>query len=202
MMKRAYDPDQDLSGGCLRARNRPPAFARMVTSAGVLIGKSAVGFVGLAVVVGSMVPRPEADARISGSRDLAANTVTLGVPEGQAAARLSVVDEAGSELAVLTRWSDGELGFVARCGAPGVCCWFKQATGAAFVNLIGKERETRIEVRPDGTAKAATGGLPGHEQGTGSRPDGTRGMSPRARTAMIHHALDGPPCQLALDPRS
>ena len=200
-MKGAYDADQDLSDGLLRAKNWPSAFARLATAAGVWIGRSAVGFVGLAVVVGAMVPRPEADGRISRSSDLAESTVTLGAPEGQAG-RLSVVDEAGRELAVLTRWSDGEVGVVARCGAVGVCCWLKEAAGTAFVNLIGKERETHIEVQPDGTMKAATGGLSGHPQGHGPRPDGPRAMNPRARTAMIHHALDGQPCQLALDPRS
>jgi hypothetical protein len=199
-MKVAYDPDQELSDRCFRAAERPSALARLATAAGVLIGKSAVGFVGLAVVVGSMVPRPDAEGRIFHSGEIAACTVTLGLPEGHAAGRLAVVDEAGRELAVLTRRSDGELALMARSGAVGIGCWFNQAAGTAFVNLIGKGRETRFELLPDGTPKALAGG----STGPGNRPDepGGRGTSPRARTAMIHHALDGLPFQLALDPRS
>jgi hypothetical protein len=143
---------------------KPSTFAGLGTTAGGLVGRVAVGFLGIAMVVGAVAPQPDPPGRTrseSASRALSANRITLNVPEGQAAGSLTMVDESGRELAILTRGRSGEIGFVTRLrGGAGVCCWLKEA-GTAFVSLIGTARETFIEVQPDGTATTSAGALSG-----------------------------------------
>jgi hypothetical protein len=139
--------------------------------AGGLLAKAAVGLIGLAVVVGAVAPRPETDGRTrpkQGDRSPLANTITLEVPVGDPAAHLTVVDESGRVLAILTRWFDGRIGLVARNGGgAGVCCWLKAGAGTAHVNLFGTARQTVIDVQPDGTAKAFAGNLSGRLEPSG-----------------------------------
>jgi hypothetical protein len=132
-------------------------------TAGGLLAKAAVGFIGLAVVVGAVAPQPEADQRTrskQGAQAPPANMIMLEVPEGELSGRLTVVDRSGRVLATLTLRYDGEFGFVARPGSgAGACCWFQDGASTALVNLFGTARRTLIDVQPDGTSKTSAGDL-------------------------------------------
>ncbi len=76
---------------------KPSTFAGLGTTAGGLVGRVAVGFLGIAMVVGAVAPQPDPPGRTrseSASRALSANRITLNVPEGQAAGSLTMVDAA------------------------------------------------------------------------------------------------------------
>ena len=157
-------------------------------TAGGLFGRGLVGFLGLAMVVGAVSPpaRPRTHERGSARRRTpSANRITLNVPEGQPAGSLTMVDESGRELAVLTRGRSGEIGFVTRSpGGAGVCCWLREA-GTAFVSLIGTAGETFIEVQPlMASAKTSAGDLSGRAAVLrGNRSDAAKGNGPRVPPA-------------------
>jgi hypothetical protein len=153
-MADAYDPDRLQAGEFQRARMWTAILAALGTAVGGLFGRAVVGVVGLMVIVGAMLPHQEPTARTPSETagPPFANRVTLTIPEGESARSLSIIDESGRELALLTRWNDGGVALAARRpGGPGVCFWLKESGGTAFLNLIGSARETHIDVQPDGT---------------------------------------------------
>ena len=131
---------------------------RAVLAAGSLLGKAAVGFVGILVIAGAVVPvaGPDRRSRSDGVDPLlAGDTVVLTVPEGNLSRTLTVVDESGRELATLTHWTNDDTAIIApgRDGA-GMGCYLN-ARGSTVVLLAGTARQTRIESEPDGTTKTA-----------------------------------------------
>ena len=169
-MADAHDRDGAWPGGSEGGSMKRSMLAGPGMTVGGLFGRAMVGFLGLAMVVGAVAPLPDPDARTGsgpGRRTPSANRITLNVPEGQSAGSLTMVDESGRELAILTRGRSGEIGFVTRSpGGAGVCCWLREA-GTAFVSLIGTAGETFIEVQPDGTAKTSKGDLSGRPRCSG-----------------------------------
>jgi hypothetical protein len=127
----------------------------IVSAVGGLLAKAAVGLVGL-VIVAALLPHPQPEARErseSGDPAGPASSVLLRVPEGEQAGDLSVVDEQGRELAVLTRWRNGQTSVVARRnGGVSLGCYI-EAKGVTNLELIGSAQQTSIEVRPDGVTR-------------------------------------------------
>jgi hypothetical protein len=127
----------------------------IMTVVGRLLAKAAVGLVGL-VIVAALVPHPEPEARErseSGEPTGLANSVLLRVPAGEQAGHLSVVDEQGRELAVLTRWRNGQTSLVAsRHGGASLGCYLN-TDGVTSLELLGSAQQTTIEVRPDGITR-------------------------------------------------
>jgi hypothetical protein len=130
---------------------------RSVLAVAGLLGKAAVGLVGVMIVIGAVVPVPWTDPQArSGQVDpaRAAGTVVLTVPEGRPAGTLTVVDASGRELATLTHWRNQNIAVLAtrRDGARVSC--FLKAQGSAVLLLAGAKRQTRIELEPDGATRA------------------------------------------------
>jgi hypothetical protein len=135
----------------------------VAATGGGLIVKVAVGLVVL-IVAAALVsaPEPEAAAR-SGAIDSARpkDSVILRVPEDELAGHLSVVDEEGRELALLSRWRDGRVVLVASRGGRGglsMACSI-EGHGAASLEFIGAARQTRIDIQPDGGMSTSVGDL-------------------------------------------
>ena len=130
---------------------------------GGLVGKAAVGFLGLIIVVGAFVPQPETVGRARpepGDPAQSAITVTLRIPEGEPAGHVTVVNATGRELATVTYWYDGHSAVVARRdGGAGVSSHLT-AKGTAFVRLIGTARQTCFDVRTDGSLSLSEGDPP------------------------------------------
>jgi hypothetical protein len=145
----------------------------IVSAVGGLLAKAAVGLVGLAIVA-VLVPRPQPEARErseSGDPAGPANSVLLRVPEGAQAGHLSVIDEHGRELAVLTRWRNGETSLLAGRNGGVSLGWYLNTDGISSLELIGSAQQTGIEVRPDGIIRAMVRdarGLPGPVTAPGS----------------------------------
>jgi hypothetical protein len=127
---------------------------------GGLVGRAALGFLGLIIVVGAFVPPPEPAGRAHSEPDdraQSAITVTLRIPEGEPAGHVTVVDATGRELAMVSCWSDGVSAVVARRDAGAVVSSYLTADGRAYVRLIGTARQTCIDVQPDGTTSLSDG---------------------------------------------
>jgi hypothetical protein len=126
----------------------------VAATVGAPLVKLAVGLVGLIVVAALISPaQSEAPAR-SEAIDSARHTdsVILLVPEGEQAGHLSVVDEEGRELALLSRLRDGRVIVVANRGGRGglsLACSI-EGDGAASLEFIGAVRHTSIDIQPDG----------------------------------------------------
>jgi hypothetical protein len=105
------------------------------------------------------------------------------VPEGEQAGHLSVVDERGRELAVVTRWRNGQTSLVAsRNGGVSLGCYLN-TDGVTSLELLGSAQQTAIEVRPDGITRTMArdawrlpGPVPAPGSGAPARP-GTGGSA-------------------------
>ncbi len=137
---------------------------RIATAAGGLLAKAALGFIGLAMIVGWYAPPPEraaAAASPPGDPDGAAMTVTLHVPEGAMAKHLTVVDGSGRELAILTHWISG-MTTVAALRSHGAGVSYNLNTdGSARMLVQGTERVTLVDAERDGTTRVRHRVLPG-----------------------------------------
>jgi hypothetical protein len=157
-----------------------------------LLGKVAVGFVALIVLVGAVLPSPSAspDARArseSGGRKPPSDAVVLRVPDGEPAGHLTVVDAAGREIAKLTHWSNGHTAVVTRRDVGPTVGYYHKAEGWVGVLVSGTAGETRIEVESDGTTKASASDPSGFinpptRRGATSPPVPGSPQSPTART--------------------
>jgi hypothetical protein len=138
-------------------------FGGVLMAAGAVV-KMALGFVGISLLAAAIIAPPEPGAPMWTESIHPArrpNTVTLRVPEGQLEGHLTVVDESSLQLAMLTRWSNGNLAVVARRSGPIVASWLNGGAGTASVSLTGTSRRTDIMVHPDGTTKAREVDIPG-----------------------------------------
>jgi hypothetical protein len=149
---------------------------RIALRIGGLAARTLVGFVGLVVIVGPLIP---AEGPATGSRsdpgDPARSpiTVTLRIPGGEQVGHVMVVDETGRELAIVSRWRDGQLAVVSRRngeeGATSVIYARKQTVLRSFdatghVDLVARPGEppkfivqTRSH-RPDPSHPSTTSG--------------------------------------------
>jgi hypothetical protein len=131
---------------------------RIPLTAGGLLARAALGFIGLAILIGLSTPPPEPAATASSQPDdptRTAMTVTLRVPEGALAKHLSVVDASGRELAFLTHWISGMTTVVpCRSGGAGVS-YHLNADGSANLRVDGTARATLIRAEPDGTTEVS-----------------------------------------------
>jgi hypothetical protein len=124
----------------------------VATAVGGLFIRVLAGLVGL-IAVAAFVPIPETESRVRSEwlePALSAETVTLRIPEGEPAGHLTVVDESGRPLAVLSRWRDGTASVVANRGRDiAVGCHFT-AKGTACLEVIGAARQASIDFTSDG----------------------------------------------------
>jgi hypothetical protein len=113
-----------------------------------------VGF----AVVAAFVPSPAPDSGPRSERvgpALSGETVTVRIPEGELAGHLTVVDESGRPLAVLSCWRNGMASVTAnRGGDVAVGCFFT-AEGTACLELIGAVRQASIDFTPAGDLRVA-----------------------------------------------
>jgi hypothetical protein len=136
---------------------------RIALEVGSLVGRAAVGLIGLLIAVGAFVPPDEPASRAPsepGDPAPSAISVTLRIPEGEPAGHVKVVDATGRELATVTRWYNGDVAVVARPGAGVGVYSYLNVNGSADVSVIGKARQTDIDAQPDGTAKVSVGNVP------------------------------------------
>ncbi len=136
------------------------AFTAAMAAVG-LLGKLALGFVALIVLVGAVLPPPSpstsADARprsASGVPVPSSDAVVLRIPDGEQAGHLTVVDAQGREIARLTHWSSGHTAVVTRRDVGPTVGYYHKAEGWVGVLVSGSEGETQIQVEPDGTTKS------------------------------------------------
>ena len=133
---------------------------RLILASGTAAGRVALGFVGVAVIAGAFARPPGSDAPgRSESGDTASPTklVTLRLPEGEPAAHVTVVDESGRELAVVSRWRNGTSAVAAHSGdGIELGCYFN-VDGTASCELAAASRRTTLHIKPDGTVTAAQG---------------------------------------------
>lgn len=127
---------------------------------GGLVGRAAIGSLGLLIAVGVFVPEP-APAPSPRSRpdpDGPAHspmTVTLRIPEGEPAGHVIVLDPSGRELATVSGWFNGDVAVLARREAGAGVNSFLKAGGEALVGVFGAARQTRIHAKPDGTPRVS-----------------------------------------------
>ena len=131
---------------------------KLALTAGGLIGKAALGFLGFMVVIVAITPTRGPDDRVRsevGDPTSPANRFTLTVPEGEQAGTLIVVDASGCELATLTHWYNGETAVVTNRsdGADVSFCLYSE--GSAALELTGTALRTTIKMGRDGTTKTS-----------------------------------------------
>jgi hypothetical protein len=127
---------------------------RMALAAGGLLARAALGFIGLAILIGWSAPPPDPAATVSSQRGdptQTAMTVTLRVPEGAMAKHLRVVDASGRELAILTQWMAGMTTVMSRCDGGAGVSYSLNTDGSANLLVEGPARVTLIGAKPDGT---------------------------------------------------
>ena len=131
-------------------------------AAGGLLARVALGCLGFTMLLGWIAPSPRPAATTSsgpGDPARVAMTVALRVPEGAHASHLTVVDESGRELAVVTRWISGMTTVVSpRRGRLGVG-YHLGTDGSASVCVQGRERVILPDARADGTPGISRGDL-------------------------------------------
>ena len=138
------------------------------------VGRMALGFIGVSLVAVAFIapPRPAAPAR-TGSIPPAGRTgtVTLRVPEGELAGHLTVVDESGRPLAVLTRWRNGSWSIAAsRVGDVDLGCFFNSG-GTALCRLFVASRRTTVSIDQEGVVTTAKRDVPPSGPAPGSEAD-------------------------------
>jgi hypothetical protein len=155
----------------------------VATAVGGLFLRVLAGLVGL-IAVAAFVPFPKPDSRArseSGEPAWPGETVTLRIPEGELAGHMTVVDESGRPLAVLSRWRNGAASVVAnRSGDLAVGCHFT-AKGTACMELIGAARQASIDFSPDGDLRIAQK-APDRRRGPESAPGLGAPVRPRPAT--------------------
>jgi hypothetical protein len=127
---------------------------RMALAAAGLLARAALGFIGLAILIGWNAATPDPFAAASsqpGDPTQTAMTVTLRVPEGAMAEHLRVVDASGRELAVLTHWMTGMTTVVSRRDGGAGVSYVLNTDGSANLLVEGTARVTVIGTKPDGT---------------------------------------------------
>jgi hypothetical protein len=136
---------------------------RIAITAVGLLGRAAVGFLGLVVVLGTITPPPEPDTRARFEPDAPGcptDRVVLTVPEGRLLANLIVVDASGREIATVTRCFNGDLAMVANRAVGASVSSYLHAKGPAVLVVTGSARRARIEAEPDGTTKTSASDVP------------------------------------------
>lgn len=126
-----------------------------LVSAMIAVGRIALGFIALAVVAAAIVASTDmGNPARTQPIDLVrpGDMHTLRVPEGELTGNLTVLDESGRPLATLTRWTNGDLAFVAGRGGIGVALWLNEGRRTAAVSVAGTSRQTHLTFHPDGTA--------------------------------------------------
>jgi hypothetical protein len=128
-----------------------------------LLGRAAMGLLGLMVILGTITPLPEPGTRARSEPDAPgcpADRVVLTVPEGRLVANLIVVDATGREIATVTRCYNGDIAMVAnRAGGASVSSYL-HAKGRAVLVVTGSARRARIEAESDGTTKTSMSDVP------------------------------------------
>jgi hypothetical protein len=129
---------------------------RIALGAGSLLAKGVLGFVGLSIVIGWSTPPPQPVATASPQPGDPAQTsmaITLRVPEGAISKHVTILDETGRELAVVTHWITGLTTVVSRRdGGAGICCALN-VDGTARLRVDGTSRATQIDAEQDGTSQ-------------------------------------------------
>lgn len=129
---------------------------RIALAAGGPLARAALGFIGLAILIGWNAPPPEPAATASsrpGDPLQAEMTVTLRVPEGATTKHLSVVDASGRELAFLTHWISGMTTVVSSRGGGACVSYHLNPDGSANLRVNGTARATLIRAEADGSAR-------------------------------------------------
>ena len=162
---------------------------RVISASGTAAGRMALGFVGVAVIAGAIAGPPESDAPAgsdSGEGARPTNVVSLRIPEGEPAAHVTVVDESGRELAVVSRWRNGTAAIAARRdNGIDVGCYFN-VDGTASCEFAAPSRRTTLHIKPDGTVAATRGSAGTPRPAPASdreRPDDHRAAPASHRTA-------------------
>jgi hypothetical protein len=136
---------------------------RIALGVGSLVGRAALGLIGLMIAVGAFVPPNEPASRSPsepGDPAQSAITVTLRIPAGEPAGHVTVVDASGRELARVTRWYNDDVAVVAQREAGVGVYSYLNVNGKTDVSVIGTARQTDIFAQPDGTAKVSVSNVP------------------------------------------
>jgi hypothetical protein len=132
-----------------------------------VLGRAASGFALFALILAfaGVVPAPEPSDRARSGRDAPPSTagiVTLNVPEGELSGTLTVVDARGRELISVTSFATGETALESWYGGGASLGAVLGPKGDAHIRLNGTERETSIDMNPDGTTATSPADRPGN----------------------------------------
>ena len=132
---------------------------RVISTACGADGRVALAFVVVGLIAGATLgprepntpPRPE-----SGDLAGSTNAVILRVPEGGTASHLTLLDESGREVAVLSRWRDGALSLAAHRGGGRGLGYHLKIDDTTRLDLFVAVRMTTVLARPDGSVTTRT----------------------------------------------
>jgi hypothetical protein len=131
---------------------------RIALAAGGLLTRTALGFIGLTIVFSWYAPSSGTAARSpseAADPDPTARTVMLRVPDGAAAAHLTIVDASGRELAVVTKWRPCGTSVVSRQSGGTAVSYHLNVDGSAKVRVQGATRATLFEAESNGKTEVS-----------------------------------------------